>query len=563
MANSQLIKNNSLLVFFLVATCMVWAQPNLTDSIYIQKKECAYPTGTNVVDYLVRTSTGAYFGTRISPTNFSDLILIRLDSTSFDTLWVKTIGENSTAFWEKPLIELPNGNLLLVGVTQAHFGFWQSFVNMNTAMNLYTLIIDTNGNILKKQAFGGHPQINLGNVYMSSTHDIYVCGAVTDSSHDFTHSSMDGYDAFIFKFDVDMNIIWKKYFSTDNGVESIQDIREGVNNQELMCAMTCEDDTSINNGGSPLGGAYKGDYDGIMIKIDTAGNMKWAKRIGGSNGDALSRVFTDKINKRYYFVGTTTSVDGDIQYKTGNVMTQSFGVYDYNAWVVVCDTGGNNLHSKAYGTKVSIANPNIFGYSTIVDATFYNGYLWVADNYSIGGGDLPPYNPGFRENAWIFKADSQANLRAKLILNTVKDDYIRNFFYRDGYLCVRGLSGHIPDTTTIPNFLSCDTIQNIGYILQLGDAPLGIDEEFIGQSEGIKIYPNPTSNSCIIEFPQTMAKQKINLSLTNMDGKMVFKDKFFNNGKYDLNIKDYSKGLYIITVQSSKGIKYSKKLLIE
>ena len=76
--------------------------------------------------------------------------------------------------------------------------------------------------------------------------------------------------------------------------------------------------------------------------------------------------------------------------------------------------------------------------------------------------------------------------------------------------------------------------------------------------KSISIYPNPTSSMVTI----SSNNQKITgFKIYSMDGKLIYDEKGKVSKSFQLDISDYSNGIYIINIETDNGEKISKKLI--
>jgi hypothetical protein len=116
-----------------------------------------------------------------------------------------------------------------------------------------------------------------------------------------------------------------------------------------------------------------GSLDIWIINIDSTGNLIWERAYGGSNPDYEGRIMAD-MEGNYYFCGTVSSNDGDVQ--SGN-----HGVYD--AWIVKIDGSGEILWEKCYGGSGHEEPTNI--------KLLNNGNIMITSNTTSDDGDLPAH----------------------------------------------------------------------------------------------------------------------------------------------------------------------------
>ncbi|MBL7773221.1 MAG: T9SS type A sorting domain-containing protein [Chitinophagaceae bacterium] len=482
------------------------AQPNITDSIYVQEKIC-HANEVSFAD-LVVTSTGSAFGLRaiVETVNFTtDYKLYKMNS-QFDTLWHVRYG-GSQDDYIRSIDVLSDGNLLLVGETNSIDGTLQGVGHAGVANELWVMIVDTTGTILHQYATGGNGSTVPYAVQIAATGDIYIGGSTMADNNDFMHTIGGGLDCFLAKLSSTLQKKWIKCWY-GNDVDLIQGVDGGLTANELVLSIgTFSTDSLLGSNGS------KGSADGLLMVIDTAGNELWSRRYGGSSGDQLNKTFTDTVNKVYYSVGTLLSIDGDITYKTGDSLWND---YDGNIWVTKVDSLGNVLYSKGYGTRHDSTNNNLNNDLNYKDAIFYNNDIYVLTYTYGGGGDLPYNYDGLAYDTWIAKIDTQCNLRGKMLIGTLKDDYPNCFFYKDKMPYIHGYSGN--PANSLPNWFSCDTAANFRYVLGISDAPLNLPNPPEEETETLIVYPNPTNSKLLIKtvLEYNMSEKRLYDSVGNL-----------------------------------------------
>lgn len=78
-----------------------------------------------------------------------------------------------------------------------------------------------------------------------------------------------------------------------------------------------------------------GDADGLVMKINSAGDMLWTKRLGGSGIDIITSVIVDG---RHYVMTGLTGLRG-------------VGALEQQCWFLKLDDNGNVLQNKNFGGK--------------------------------------------------------------------------------------------------------------------------------------------------------------------------------------------------------------------
>lgn len=123
------------------------------------------------------------------------------------------------------------------------------------------------------------------------------------------------------------------------------------------------------------------DYDGILVKIDQYGNVKWYKTYGGKSIDIFTSVLQNK----------------DGSFTIGGI-TNSYGIedskYEPDFWLVKTDSDGNTQWNKTLGTS------SLEEYSWSMIQTIEGGYLLHGEH------GLPPYSL----YNWLVKTNDNGEL---------------------------------------------------------------------------------------------------------------------------------------------------------
>ncbi|RLD65937.1 MAG: hypothetical protein DRI84_05860 [Bacteroidetes bacterium] len=99
------------------------------------------------------------------------------------------------------------------------------------------------------------------------------------------------------------------------------------------------------------------------------------------------------------------------------------------------------------------------------------------------------------------------------------------------------------------------------YILNLNGVPDTSPIKNVNQLSGIKLFPNPTTESIKIEF-KTIQNQETQWKIQDLKGVMLKGGKIpINSLSENINIQDLSSGIYIITFQNKNNV-FTKKIVI-
>jgi hypothetical protein len=150
----------------------------------------------------------------------------------------------------------------------------------------------------------GGPSGDIGNgIGIDSTHNVYVTGEIEETAQfgsGISVTSEGANDIFVAKYDVNGNILWAKGFGSDQGSDKG---RAMVVSKEGNCYITGNftnttefDSHTLNtNGGNDI----------FITKINTDGDVLWAKKAGGSSQDRGYGIALDAF-ENVYVTGTFT-----------------------------------------------------------------------------------------------------------------------------------------------------------------------------------------------------------------------------------------------------------------
>jgi hypothetical protein len=147
------------------------------------------------------------------------------------------------------------------------------------------------------------------------------------------------------------------------------------------------------DGGYALAGVTEsfgaGNYDGWLVKTDASGNVEWNVTYGGAGDDGV-----------YSLVATS---DGG--YALAGV-TESFGAWGMDGWLVKTDASGNMEWSRTYG------GAGDDGVYSLVNASD-GGYVLAGFTKSFGAGGM---------DGWLVKTDAAGNMDWNRTCGGAKND---------------------------------------------------------------------------------------------------------------------------------------------
>jgi hypothetical protein len=212
-----------------------------------------------------------------------DVWLVRINKSG-NILWQKCMG---TAGYEvaRSFLKLEENKLLYVGTGSNCTGLTLTY-------------IDTLGNLLAEKCALG---MKLRGVTPINDNGFILTGEYGPS---LTST------AIAVKIDSAGNTQW---FRALDGAwsETFFDTRQTPDGGYIVGGATNSTDGDLAGLGSYSCGCYLGKYDAWIVKLDSLGQVKWQKLLGGSLLDAVSNVFPDG-DSSYVCFGITQSSDGDV-----------------------------------------------------------------------------------------------------------------------------------------------------------------------------------------------------------------------------------------------------------
>ena len=254
-----------------------------------------------------------------------------------------------------------------------------------------------------------------------------------------------------------------------------------------------------------------------------------------------------------------------------------FGYYNNTYW------DGYNWHykyqlAKYTGANISlISNPDtaygIGGYPIIFNNSLYYDYLNTSNKYQLAKcnginitlisnpnttGEVGGYDSGqipiiFNNDLYFQYTYNYSSSSVKLNLAKFDGTNITLITNPDtgiGTTC--GWQGNVPFELIVFNNTLYFPYKNSSYYDHLAkfDGTNSINE--IVTNNDIKIYPNPTINELSIESPQSAV-----IGIINIQGQLI-KTITAIGTKTNIDVSDLPSGLYIVKVQTTKGMSVSK-----
>ena len=392
-----------------------------------------------------------------------------------------------------------------------------------------------------------------GGVVCTAIHGEWACGDVSQ----YYGSS----DIWVVKLDKNGNLEWETTIGTDGseGDATIATAKDGG------LYIVCDADNQFVSG-SIESCVHSGGYvDGILVKMNTNGEVEWNRCYGGNKNDSFSNVI--ELPDGYLFGGHSSSSDGDLQgagYHPGHWYGQPHMPLTSDIWLLRTDLDGNVLWSKCYGGTKDEQIVKVFlnedgGFTVFGTAMSLDGDSQSANNLK------PAWNLEIGNKLWVFRTDSNGNLLWERAIGTQTEshEYLKDVIKHNDreymLLAECGSSGgEMPcgdynctnDTAYLMNSYSnywvLHVTDTVDYTtLQVPEWPRPLDE-------AILVYPNPTNGTVTIGG-LGVAEVKV----YNVLGQLVKTVQ----GTNEINISNLKQGVYFVSIITENKERFIRKIV--
>ncbi|QBA19972.1 T9SS type A sorting domain-containing protein [Chryseobacterium indologenes] len=271
-------------------------------------------SSVDMAQSIQQTSEGGYIVAGSSSSNDGDVSgnhgeadywIVKLDING-NIQWQKSLGGSSSE-QVNSVQQTFDGGYIIAGTTVSTDGDITVSYGNN---DFWVVKLDSGGNMQWQKTLGNIGD-NIG-YYAQQTFDGGYIAVGTSFNPSNLESGLPDY--WVIKLSNNGTIEWDKYFGGsfhDNAIT----IRQTPEWDYIVAGWTASNNGQVTN--------HHGDLDYWIIKLDSSGNLKWEKTLGGPNFDYLTALELTADNG-YIVSGSTGSTSGDV--------TGHHGMID--AWVV-------------------------------------------------------------------------------------------------------------------------------------------------------------------------------------------------------------------------------------
>ena len=205
----------------------------------------------------------------------------------------------------REIITSADGSVYIAGVFEGTF-----FGEVASSRDAYLLKYDSSGN------FGWSATVAKGNstqevesLYVDANGYIYVTGSTSEDLGDQANNG--GTDIFVEKYSSSGERQWGKLFGSLGDDEGEAIVGDASGNLYITGGTAGNLSGESNNGGS----------DAFLLKISSAGELQWAKLIGGSGDEATTAIDVSSEGSIYLAGWSTGDIDGHTNQGDKDVLT--------------------------------------------------------------------------------------------------------------------------------------------------------------------------------------------------------------------------------------------------
>ena len=263
--------------------------------------------------------------------------------------------------------------------------------------DLWLVKLDKCGQIEWEKSLGGTGYESARDLVQTSDGGYLVLGETNSTDGGVVAGFGGTKDIWLLKISSNGILEWQKRFG-GSGLDVGNHIELMKDGSCLIAA------SSTSNDGHITGNHSSGTYtDGVLMKIDAAGNLAWSKCFGGTKNEELFDI--EVINGTIFATGFTNSIDGDIPPSQKN----------YDVWLLAIDEAGNKVMSKIYG-----GSQNDVAYCMTKGA---DGSLTMAGYTTSNDGDVSGAKGS--QDYWILNVSQKGKLNWQKVFGGTDAEYAK------------------------------------------------------------------------------------------------------------------------------------------
>ncbi|PCI93810.1 MAG: hypothetical protein COB15_15710 [Flavobacteriales bacterium] len=502
-----------------------------------------------------------------SGSNGYEAFLTKYDSQG-NFLWVRVMSSTVSSGVYNFSVD-DSGNSYISGSFRGEIDFdngisTDNLIGINLNGTGFLAKYDSNGNFLWSKISSDQEGVMYSQVNVTSNSEFLLYGFYNALS-DFDLGSGTHFESvfdseggvYVAKYDGNANLIWVRTVSDG---ERKWATWAGEKNGEVYLSAGYVNgfDTLV----IPPDTIIRSMNDYFILKYDVNGSVDWNISVGGNGNEYFKSYVLDDSGNLYVAGNFQNTVDFNPGGTTNNLSSigkndmfvskyNSSGVSEWTCQISdVQDTSTdiNHIFNPAINQVLSMAYDSQEG--LLVSGHHYSE-LEVNHN---GGMTLLPDIVG--EGAFVMNFDENGNYNFGETISSSLYDIHGHGIVSDnnGSFYLSGHYGGTVDFDMGVGIYNASTGSREIFLAKYSFNAIGIDEN--GFDADFSLYPNPASNNITIDFESE--EQFVNLQIINIRGQQIFIKEYKNTKNVQLNIEDFSSGVYFVKIITNNGFKTVK-----
>ncbi len=485
-----------------------------------------------------------YFGSEhlIKSGSGDDFFIVKYDSLG-NVLWAKSGGGNGNDFLFGLAIDV-DGFINLSGVSIDSTITYDGVQYLSHG--LFYMKIDESGSLIWIKT-----STNDALAYPMVTSKCKTKGTFLGGSFFATYLNIDGFqlntnnnyvDGFISKIDENGSVVYLKGISGTD-YDEVMNITEGKNSEVYVTGVFNSDSLFYNDSLVLFSRSSNTNYlESFILKIDSLGNLLWAKTITESGNGAWIYSQTTDVEGNLLVSGANsanTYIDTMLIQNSGGYIAKFYEDGSFN-WLKILGTATD----LAIGKNILFDNQK----NIIVSGAFTGPQLTIAGTTNFNQGSF---------DGFILKFDSLGNdIWVKTYGNTEEDRPYGLAIDNENNIILNGyfFSPSIQFDASSINNSNASGLNRDYFIAKITNLSVGI-ENLVINDENISIFPNPCKDKFNIKLPPAVER----LNIYNSLGQKIFTE--ITNGKSYFEKFNLKSGTYYITLEIEEKT-ITKKLIV-
>lgn len=504
-------------------------------------------------------------------------VFITKMTASGSVVWTKTFGGTYDDIGKAIKVD-NDGNVFVAGEFKGDVDFNpdvpQYYLNSGSVfsgngINGFIVKFGPTGNFLFAKALVGTYNQEMNDIDIDTEGNLYTTGSfkgINSFAVDFDPGfgtffiPAQNEDVFILKLENDGDFVWAKSFSGGSTFfENLEDRDKGNAikvdaNGNIFIAGSFKETVDFDTSAASSTLTSTGSTDAFIVKLNSSGNLIWAKQIGGTSNDIGKSMGLDVIGNVYIFGYYAETFDETVTDFNPNAPVVNLAIQNniQNA-VVKLNNAGDFVWAKRFRGNGQ-APQKAFD----VDQ---NGNVFVLETFS--GTANNPVTYDFDEGSGVFNMTTPTNGIYVSVINT---DGIFSSAYRTGdalttlnsnAFCASATgelyaAGNYFNNTDFDPTVGVFTLEVSGnscFLQKMAYQTLEIQENTFSTFD---LYPNPAYNILNINFKNDI--ERGNLSIISLTGQTLIEKQNLSGTEFNFDVSHLKKGIYIVQLRNEDEV---------